>query len=253
MAAKHNRRGRDLGPGSLAFLVLGCFLALVIPRPAGAQDRSARHGGESELHAAARTGDVELLESRLRQGADPNLRDERGRTPLMDAVQAGQLDAVRVLLKAGADVNAQTPAGGTALLAAAANGQLKAATLLVAAGADLNHVRRGWGSAVQTAERTGNNDIAAMLLKAGARSSGSSVGDTVCVRPWGGDGYCGTVQSINRTQYVIRVTRIVGCREGCPAKPECSAGRTVGGPDGIAPGDEVHTVSWCLTHTGVRP
>ena len=250
MAAKYNPMGRD--PGPRAFLVLGCFLAIVIPRVAGAQD-AARHSRESQLHAAARSGNVELLESRLEPGADPNVRDVRGRTPLMDAVAAGELGAVRVLLRARADVNAQTPAGGTALLEAAANGRLEAASLLVAAGADLNHVRRGWGSAVETAERTGHNDIAAMLLKAGARSSGSSVGDTVCVRPWAGDGYCGTVESINKTQYLIRVTRIVGCRDGCAPKPECSAGRTVGGPDGIGPGEEVHTVSWCLTHTGVKP
>jgi hypothetical protein len=92
-----------------------------------------------------------------------------------------------------------------------------------------------------------------MLVEAGARSTGSSVGDTVCVRPWGGDGYCGTVESIDKTHYRLRVTKLVGCEKGCPVKAECSAGREVGGSHGIAVGDEVATVSWCLTHTGVKP
>jgi ankyrin repeat protein len=171
----------------------------------------------------------------------------------MDAVAAGQPDAVRLLLAARADVNARSKAGRTALIEAAEQGQLEAARLLIAAGADLNTYQRGWGTALKTAERTGHNDIAEMLRKAGAQSSGSSVGDTVCVRPWSGDGYCGTVEAIDKNNYTIRVTQIVGCKDGCPAKEECSAGRPVGGSGGIAVGDEVKTVSWCLTHTGVKP
>jgi len=195
---------------------------------------------------------VTLLESRLKQGADPNARDKEGRTLLMDAVAAEQVPAMRLLIAKGADVNAGAHDGQTPLVAAAVEGSLDAARLLVASGADLNTVSRGWGSALKAAERTGHNDIAAMLLKAGARPSGSSVGDTVCVRPWGGEGYCGTVTTIDKNQYRLRVTKIVGCEKGCPAKTECSAGRNVGS-GGIAVGDEVSTVSWCLTDTGVKP
>jgi hypothetical protein len=209
--------------------------------------------GQTDVHKAARAGDVAVLRARLAAGANPNARDARGRTPLMDAVAGDHLDAMRLLLSGGADVDAHADDGQTPLIEAAAQGRLDAARLLVQSGANLNLASRGWGTALKMAERTGHNDIAAMLLKAGAHSSGSSVGDTVCVRPWGGDGYCGTVESIDKTRYRLRVTKIVGCERGCAAKTECSAGRPVGGSNGIAVGDEVETVSWCLTETGVKP
>ena len=210
---------------------------------------------KSAIHKAARTGNLELLRSELRRGINPSLLDESGRRPLMDAVSGGHLDAVRLLLSSGADVNARTKAGRTALIEAAAQGQVSIARDLINAGADLNVNERGWGTALEVAERNGNNAIAAMLRNAGAKSSGRSPGDKVCVRPWGGDGYCGRVLSVEKAKFLLHVTEIVGCTDegGCPAKDECSGGQPVGGTAGIAIGDEVSVMNWCLTHTGVKP
>lgn len=240
----HRRLAISCWPALAAALAFGCFTAPAQqPEPATTTD----------LHRAARAGDVALLRSRLAHGASPNVRDAAGRTPLMEAVAGERLDAMRLLLSGGADANAAAHDGSTPLIQAAAQGSLDAARLLAESGADLNLAPRGWGSALKTAERNGHEDVAAMLLKAGARSTGSSVGDTVCVRPWDGDGYCGTVEAVAKTHYRLRVTAIVGCQHGCPAKAECSAGRAVAGSEGIAVGDVVDTVSWCLTHTGVKP
>jgi hypothetical protein len=228
-------------------------LAQALPSRTMEKHGDAASLGESPLHKAARAGDLTLLRSQLHSGVNANVGDNAGRTPLMDAVAAGQTEAVHLLLSSGADANAHTNSGLTPLIEAAAHGELEAAQLLVRAGADLNYAQRGWGTALKAAERTGHNNIAAMLLNAGARSTGSSVGDTVCVRPWGGDGYCGVVKAMNKTSYNLRVTKIVGCSDGCPAKAECSDGRPVGGADGVAIGDEVTTASWCFTHTGVKP
>ncbi len=209
--------------------------------------------GSTDLHQAARAGDLALLESRLKEGMNPDVRDQAGRTPLLESVLAGKLDAMRMLLAAGADANGHSFSGRTPLIEAAEHGQLGAAGLLIQSGADLNTIQRGYGSALETAERSGHNDVAALLRQAGAKSSGRSIGDTVCVRPWQGEGYCGKVEAVNRTAFTIRVTQIVGCTNACAAKAECSAGRPVGGADGIQVGEAVSTVSWCLTHTGVQP
>jgi hypothetical protein len=174
--------------------------------------------GDTALHRAAREGDVAKLRSLLDAGADPNLPSSSGRTPLMEAALRGRLEIARLLISAGADVNISD---------------------------------RGVGTALEAAEREGHTELAALLRQAGARTSGRSVGDKVCVRPWKGDGYCGIVEAIDRNDYRIRVTEIVGCANGCPAMAACSAGKPVGGAGGLKAGDTITTESSCLTHTGV--
>jgi hypothetical protein len=187
------------------------------------------------------------------QHLNPDARDAQGLTPLLVAVSAGQADTVRALLDQGSGINAVSADGRTALIAAAQNNRKEIVQLLVGAGANLNSATRATGTALEVAERNGETEIAALLLAAGARSSGESVGDTVCVLPWGGDGFCGTVKSFSIRSVVIQVTSIAGCANGCSAKQECSAARPVGGREGIQPGSQVAVPSWCLTQTGVKP
>ena len=172
----------------------------------------------------------------------------------MAAARNGDLDLLAARLQAGADVNASAPTGETPLLGAPVRGQVEAVRALIDAGADVTANRRGWGSPLDAAERSGQDEVAVVLRAAGARSaSGRAVGDTVCVRPWSGDGYCGTVEAARHASYRVRITEIVGCADGCAPRAECSADRPVGGRTGLRVGDEVTTVSWCLTHTGVVP
>jgi len=208
---------------------------------------------DSELHRAARSGDVQLLQAQLKLGANPNARNQEGHTPLLEAISAGKLDAARMLLANGANVNGTSSSGKSALIEAAELGNNEAAQLLIKAGADLNLRSRGSGTPLEAAERSGHPELAALLRKSGAHTFGRSVGDTVCVRPWNGEGYCGTVEAIDKNNYQIRVTQIIGCAGGCAPKPECSAGKRVGSSNGLGVGDLITTVSWCVTHTGVQP
>lgn len=187
------------------------------------------------------------------QPLSPDARNAQGLTPLLIAASAGQADAVRALLAQGAGINARSADGRTALLAAAQNNQKETVQLLIAAGANLNAAARATGTALEVAERNGETEIAALLLAAGARSSGKSMGDTVCVLPWGGEGFCGTVKSFSIRSVAIQVTSIAGCADGCTARQECSAARPVGGREGIQAGSQVTVPSWCLTQTGVKP
>lgn len=220
----------------------------------GQQASAARPAaGETEVHRAARQGDLNRLRALAREHKDLNARDASGRTALLSAVAAGRADAVSELVRDGAAVDVAAPGGRTPLIEAAEHGQLDSVRVLVDAGADLRAHASGVGSPLDAADRSGNVEVANLLRRAGARSAtGKSVGDTVCVRPWGGDGYCGTVESVERIQYRIQITEVVGCTQGCAPRAECSANRAVGGSSGLQVGDEVDTVSHCLTHTGVK-
>jgi ankyrin repeat protein len=180
-------------------------------------------------------------------------RDAHGLTPLIAAAAAGRTDTVHTLLAQGASVDATAADGRTALIAATQAGQTDAVRALIAAGANVNWSARSTGTALNMAENRGETAIAALLRAAGARSTGKSVGDTVCVRPWSGSGFCGTVQSFSVRSVQIQISRIVGCTNGCTARPDCSAGLVVGGANGLQTGDTVAVPSWCLTQTGVRP
>jgi hypothetical protein len=180
-------------------------------------------------------------------------RDAHGLTALVSAAAQGDTAAVKALLAEGAGVNATAADGRTPLIAAAESGKIDAVATLIAAGANLDWSSRSTGTALNVAENTGQTQIAALLLQAGAHSTGKSIGDTVCVRPWAGDGFCGTVRSFTPRSVEIEITKIVGCAGGCQARAECSAARPVGGSNGVQPGDRVAVPSWCLTQTGVKP
>ena len=206
---------------------------------------------DAALPKAAREGDLAKLKSLLDSGADPNRRDGNGKSPLVAAVAAGQAPAARALVAAGADPNLASSGGRTPLIEAAIGGRVEIARLLISAGADHNIGERGAGTPLEAAEREGHAEMAALLRASGARTSGRSVGEKVCVRPWKGDGYCGVVLSIDSNDYRLRITEIVGCPIGCRAMELCSAGKPVGGSGGLHAGDTISAASSCLTHTGV--
>ena len=82
----------------------------------------------------------DLIKARelLRAGADPDARDDDGRTPLFSAVLGGSVGLVGLLLEAGADVNAHDHRGFTALHFAAEEQLPEMIRLLLAKGANPN-------------------------------------------------------------------------------------------------------------------
>ena len=163
-------------------------------------------------------------------GADP---------ALLEAARSGDLAALRAQLEAGADVNAAGPTAPRRCIEAAVHGRSTAAEALIAAGADLDANRRGYGSAARR-RRAGRPHGAgrAPARQGRAPASGRTVGDTVCVRPWDGDGYCGTVEACEQDRYRIHVTEVVGCERGLRAARRV-LGRARGRrAEGLAPGGD---------------
>ncbi len=86
------------------------------------------------LHMAY-TGNEEILESMLAQGADVEAVDESGFSALRIAAMHGYLECIEVLLAHGAEVDAEDSDGKTALHYAVMAGQLSCVHRLLRAGA----------------------------------------------------------------------------------------------------------------------
>ena len=190
------------------------------------------------------------LSALLAAGAASAGEDEASRR-LTAAVAHGDAVQALALLRQGADPDAADRSGWTGLHLAADKGDLSLARAFLEAGAHPDLRSRDRGTPLDVAERAGRLELAGLLRRHGARGSGKSIGDTVCVRPWRGDGYCAVVEAADATRYRLRVSRVVGCATGCEPEPSCSGGQAVGG-DGLGSGDVLWVPASCLTHTGVR-
>jgi ankyrin repeat protein len=125
--------------------------------------------GFTPLDWAARTGQTEMIQELVREGADPDLPDDgpNGWVPLHHAVHKGQLGAVRALLAAGAhvDAGATRSNGITPLMLACSQGEPEIVDALLAAGADPHVTQRGEETALTYAMTTGNRRVIQALLQ----------------------------------------------------------------------------------------
>lgn len=141
--------------------------------------RKAGSGDEAALNRvlldAAFICDLIKVRNALADGADPNARDEDGRTPLFSGVLGGSIGLVGLLLESGADVNARDAHGFTPLHFAAQEMLPEIARLLIAKGADVNARDEDGSSvlwrAIFSAHDHGGarNDVVAILVAAGAK------------------------------------------------------------------------------------
>lgn len=162
------------------------------------------------LFRAAHEGNVEMIERLVKDGADVNARDRRGRTPIHVAAFASEDEALCALAEAGADMNALEHQAydvvtiaavaddpelmslamelgndpglttslydGTALIAAAHLGHVEVVKGLIAAGAPLDHINNLHWTAVMEAVVLGEGGpdhqaVLDALLSAGADRS----------------------------------------------------------------------------------
>ena len=127
-------------------LCVGAALAVLTMLPGVGR---AAAMSDSEFDRLCAAGTAEQVRQALKEGANPNARDESGGTALMSAVRRWEererLETTRALLSAGADVNARDEMGGTALIEAAPSCDAEVARLLLDGGANVNaRDKYGW-------------------------------------------------------------------------------------------------------------
>ncbi|WP_225984472.1 ankyrin repeat domain-containing protein [Noviherbaspirillum aerium] len=132
---------------------------LFVAADAGAQD--------TQLHAAARKGDVATLRVLLDKGANIDGRDATGATALLVATHNNRVEAARLLIEAGANVNAKDNIHDSPYLYAGARGHDDILKMTLAHGADLKSTNRYGGTALIPAAERGLVDTVRMLIDAG--------------------------------------------------------------------------------------
>ncbi|XP_041316144.1 BRCA1-associated RING domain protein 1 [Pyrgilauda ruficollis] len=96
--------------------------------------------GETLLHVASIKGDLAAVEQLLKNGADPNVKDNAGWTPLHEACNHGHREVVELLLQHRALVNTTGYQNDSPLHDAARNGHAAIAELLLLHGASRDAV-----------------------------------------------------------------------------------------------------------------
>jgi uncharacterized protein len=126
----------------------------------------ARYTG---LHAAAARGDVAEIEMAISQKADPNARDDYGRSPLHVATFFKHSAAIRALAKADAQLGALENDRYDAVTIASVADDEESLRTLLALGASARLVTSRYdGTALIAAAHLGHDGVVRQLLAAGA-------------------------------------------------------------------------------------
>lgn len=119
----------------------------------------------NELIAAAERGDTAGVIRLLKDGADINGVDERGRTAALAATHGNRPETLKALIDAGADLNIRDQRSDNPLLYAGAEGMPEIVRLAVEAGADTTLTNRYGGTALIPAADRGHAGIVQYLLE----------------------------------------------------------------------------------------
>lgn len=154
------RNNHGFSPLSLAQRRGDAEIVAALTKAGAREERSYTSlSDEATLIKAARIGDLQKVESLLRMGASPDVRDDAGVTPLLSSAYEGHLKVVETLVAAGAKIN-QVPVGLREWAFSASRAPISDHALMEAAS-------RG-DAALIVAIRRGHSPVVRYLLEKGA-------------------------------------------------------------------------------------
>ncbi|MGI9338090.1 MAG: ankyrin repeat domain-containing protein [Gammaproteobacteria bacterium] len=121
----------------------------------------------TDLHFAARNGDIAQVKRLIDDGADVNAKMEEDVTPLFVAALSGHAEITKALIEAGADINAKTDGDLTILHVAIVHGQTRTALVLIKEKADVDAKADNDMTPLHLAAVAGRAEIAQALIKGG--------------------------------------------------------------------------------------
>jgi hypothetical protein len=127
--------------------------------------------GESALHAAIGTGNIEITQYLLTHGAKANIRDAKRRTPLMMLDEDATPELVNLLMRFGAKATLIDKEKNTVLHHYAEYGKGEIIQSLITNGASLDAVNYKKQTALMIAAENGNTEVVKTLLSSGANVS----------------------------------------------------------------------------------
>lgn len=119
--------------------------------------------GETGLHITVERRDETWTRFLLQEGANPNIADNRGRTPLIAATEIGFIEGVEALVENGARTDIANETGETPLISAVHARNIELIEVLVRAGADPDRADNAGRSARDYASMPG---VSARVLRA---------------------------------------------------------------------------------------
>ncbi|KAI1169653.1 hypothetical protein F4777DRAFT_584691 [Nemania sp. FL0916] len=143
--------------------------------------------GETQLYWAVMRGHEAVVRVYLDYGADLNVRDpESGWTALhWAAIDKSYSEMTRLLLMGGADPNMKDESGKTPLMIAATENNVVAVTLLIDGGANIEERDQGGNTALIVAAEWRNNNVVKVLLEKGADiNTKNNNGETAIRSAW---------------------------------------------------------------------
>lgn len=134
----------------------------------GANANLTNSSGKTPLHVAAEIGSHAAADILLRCNGDVNKRDYLLQTPVFLAARSGR-SVLLTLIKNGADINLPDQKGRTPLHVSLENGHLFVMKILMEYNAEVNLMDKDGKTPLHLASNMGNYEASSILLKANAK------------------------------------------------------------------------------------